>query len=375
MSIPTDDVVRQSVSNQNRRRRAPALGFTLVELLVVIAIIGILIALLLPAVQAAREAARRSACANNLRQLGLALHNYQTTLGVFPPSYCMTFPIDPTSGDTGGNWSAQARILPYLEQVTIYQSVNFSKGYDGQTLSTGEVITTLKIPTLVCPDEQNDFGRKDGSPVVTDYGLNYAMNMGSWLIYDAGQNTGGDGVFFPNSKMKPAWITDGLSNTLGMAEVKMYTSYYRESKNATDTPPAVPADVCTGGAVGEAKMDALIIHNNGGHTEWYDGKGYQSGFTSVFVPNTKVLCVKSGFTFDVDWTTQREGRASTVDVQADPGKRTCGAITARSYHSGNLVNSLIMDGSVRALTGDVDRAVWKALSTRAGSEVTSELAK
>lgn len=353
-------------------RTARRRGFTLVELLVVIAIIGILIALLLPAVQAAREAARRSACMNNLRQLGLAMHNYQTTLRVFPPSYCLTFPIDPASGDTGGNWSAQARILAYLEQDNIYRSIDFSRAYDGQKLPDGREITTLKVPVLVCPDEINDFARKDGGPAITDYGLNYAVNEGTWFVYDSANNKGGDGVFHPNSTMKPAWITDGLSNTLGMAEVKMYTPYYRESSNATDNPPANVADVCTGGAAGAAKMDAVNIHNNGGHTEWYDGKAYQAGFTTVFTPNTKVLCVKSGVTFDVDWTTHREGKVATAAAQSNPALRICAAITSRSYHSGNLVNCMIMDGSARSITGDIDQAIWRALSTRAGAEVTGD---
>lgn len=339
-------------------------AFTLVELLVVIAIIGILIALLLPAVQAAREAARASACRNNLRQMGIALHNYQTAVGVFPPGYCLTWnqqttPHIPT-GDTGGRWSAQARLLPYLEQGTLYNFIDFNRTYSGQLLPSGQLITTLRIPTYMCPDEINDFVRKDTSTGnATDYPVNYAMNMGRWFIYDPNKNTVGDGMFLPNTKFKPANIIDGLSNTLAAAEVKAFTPYFRNADNGTDTIPTLPDEICT--LAGEPRMNATNIHGNSGHTEWYDGRCHQAGFTTVFPPNKQVQCVVNGNTFDVDWTNRREATSQTVLTYA--------AITARSYHAGGFVNCLLMDGSVRPILNSVDLSIWQALSTRNGQDL------
>src|SRR5450755_3744538 len=103
-------------------------GFTLIELLVVIAIIAVLIALLLPAVQAAREAARRAQCVNNLKQIGLALHNYEGAQKVLPPGYVSTF--DASGTDLGPGWGWAAMILPQLEQVVLYSAVNFSIGVE-----------------------------------------------------------------------------------------------------------------------------------------------------------------------------------------------------------------------------------------------------
>ncbi len=110
-------------------------GFTLVELLVVIAIIGILVSLLLPAVQAAREAARRISCVNNLKQLGIAMHNYADANKVFPPSFCW----NGTAGDVGGNWSAQARVLPFLEEVNLAEAIDFKRKYTDVMVEGGDV--------------------------------------------------------------------------------------------------------------------------------------------------------------------------------------------------------------------------------------------
>ena len=111
-------------------------GFTLVELLVVIAIIGVLVALLLPAIQAAREAARRTSCSNHLKQIGVAMHNYESTYRVFPPS--ATLPANRLSD----SWSAPARILPFLEGGAVYNDVDFNQGY-----AVSPLVRPLRIDT------------------------------------------------------------------------------------------------------------------------------------------------------------------------------------------------------------------------------------
>ena len=147
------------------------LGFTLVELLVVIAIIGILIALLLPAVQAAREAARRTQCKNNLKQMGLALLNYEGTFRMLPPGVIVDLSVTTTGNN--GSWGVHGRILPYLEQGTLYANVDLSKAWDNQL-----VISGMAIPPYACPsDPHSDRVRDPGGGKAllrpTTYGANY----------------------------------------------------------------------------------------------------------------------------------------------------------------------------------------------------------
>ncbi len=282
-------------------------GFTLVELLVVIAIIGILIALLLPAVQAAREAARRMQCQSNLKQVALACHNYQSTVRYFPPSICL--PRGTVVGHQG-DWSAQARILPYLEQGALYEGMDFSITYEHVTLN-GVPISTYRIPTYLCPSEIHDEMRYDNSGNPFHWPLNYAFNMGVWFIWDPATGRGGDGAAFPNSKLSPAWFPDGLSNTLCAAEVKAYTPYYRNvpgfSSSAVPDKPEDVAALCSGG---QAKLGP-DVQKCTGHTEWVDGRAAHVGFTTTFVPNTVIPFVLGGKTYDIDFSSQKEGPSIT----------------------------------------------------------------
>src|SRR5690606_10889695 len=129
--------------------RTPRGAFTLVELLVVIAIIGVLVALLLPAVQAAREAARRMSCANNLRQLGLATHNFHDTHGYLPSSWQPPKSYVPGSGTAAG-WSLQAQVLPFIEQQNLHQYMNFEVAYGdaSQVLPNGEKLSAQKVKSF-----------------------------------------------------------------------------------------------------------------------------------------------------------------------------------------------------------------------------------
>ncbi len=336
---------------------SPRAGFTLIEVLVVIAIIGILIALLLPAVQAAREAARRMQCKNNLKQMALAMQNYQSAVGVYPPSICL--PVGTVVG-TSGDWSAQARILPYLEQGALYGHMDFSITYE-QVFLDGKPISTVRIPTYLCPSEIHDQLRLDPAGNPFHWPLNYVFNLGIWFVWNPQTNQGGEGATYPNSCLGPEAFTDGLSNTLCLSEALAYTPYYRNTTTATSMVPSSPADVaalCTGG---QAKMGPTV-NDNTGHTEWVDGRASHVGFTTIFTPNTAIPFVYSGQTFNIDFSSQKEGASIT--------NPTFAAMPARSHHSG-IVQAAMMDGSVHTVSNTIDLQVWRALSTRNRNDVAS----
>src|SRR5947209_17554356 len=161
-------------SRDRTGRRHPA-GFTLIELLVVIAIIAVLIALLLPAVQAAREAARRIQCTNNLKQLGLALANYEGVAGVLPPSVVVA---KNGAAYWSNGWSINGRLLPFLEQGSAFNAINFTLNYSAADNAT---IGSLTIAGYLCPSEV----RPQPKPTATgQYGVaNYNWNVGDWYVF------------------------------------------------------------------------------------------------------------------------------------------------------------------------------------------------
>ena len=336
-------------------RRPPSrTAFTLVELLVVIAIIGVLVALLLPAIQSAREAARRTQCVNNLKQIALAVHNYEGSRRLFPPSFCW----NRVAGDKAGSWSGFARILPYVEEQNIYLSVDSTQGYSGALLPNGTKLMTTRIAMLMCGSEVNDTPKLDATGAPTSYPPNYGWNLGPWLVYNPVKNSGGTGAFFPNSNLRGKDFSDGLSNTLMIAEVKSFTGSIRTtSTSMAATPPVNPSDVC--GFGGTAKVEPNPS-DNGGHGEWVDGKSFKTGMTTTFPPNTTVSCSSGGMSYDIDFVNQSEGGSLTVSTYA--------VLTSRSYHPGS-VNAAMMDGSVRSVADNVDLVLWQAISTRAGNEI------
>lgn len=318
-------------------------AFTLVELLVVVAIIGVLVALLLPAVQAAREAARRMSCSNNLKQIGLALQNFESVNKNFPSS------LRPAAVDAAGlfsGWSAHAQILPYLENANLYQGINFEQPYSSQSS-----ISAVRVKAFICPAEIRSTSRFDAAGSVVHVPPNYATNQGPWFIFNPVTREGSAGAFRHYQSLRPSEFTDGLSTTLSFSEVKANWSYLRNSSvsSATQAMPTTANELCNLG--GDFKQ-------NGSHGEWVDGKAHETAFTTAFPPNAKIVCAASG-SGEVDWISQSEGRSATVPTFA--------AFAARSYHPAGVVTNC-MDGSVHVIANNIDREVWQALSTRGGGE-------
>jgi prepilin-type N-terminal cleavage/methylation domain-containing protein/prepilin-type processing-associated H-X9-DG protein len=344
--------------------RSQRFAFTLIELLVVLAIIAILVALLVPGIQKVRESAARIQCANNLKQIGLALHGYMDTNRALPPNGIYAF--------TGAKvvqvspWSALSRILPFVEQETLFRGIDFNVPYSMQP-----AITSQRVATFICPSDPNDRG-SGVDPVFgnKNWTLNYAVNLGTWAVALKAPDMTiqlGDGAFSPNHGYTPRDFTDGLSNTLALSEVKSYTARVAGAPNTVtfsllQEPPSASEDINNSppfglAGLGLADFDPTRVT----HAEWVDGKVHETGFTTAFAPNTVVPYSDGSATYDVDFISATE--TSLGDTYA--------AVTSRSYHSGT-VNVLFMDGSVRSVNNSVPAATWRALGTRDGNEVVED---
>lgn len=323
-------------------------AFTLVELLVVIAIIGILVGLLLPAVQAAREAARRMQCQNSMRQIGLAMHNYESAMKRFP-AVCY---INRTGLSL--SWSAQASILPYVEESNLSNLIDVNLPFTVQTQ-----VAQKRVGLFMCPSEIND-RPNTSSPSITHYPINYAVSCGTWFQYDPTSNTSGNGSFWVNATARTSSFTDGLSNTVGVSEVKAYTPVIRDGGNPSAlnvVPPANSAQVLAFG--GNLTPDL-------GHSQWVNGIIIHTGFTHTLAPNTPVLQTSGGRNFDCSFTSNRLGMGQNLPTYT--------AITSRSYH-GQGVNATLMDGSTTFVSQSIDLNIWRAYGTRDGAEITQSLSE
>ncbi len=361
-----------------RNRICDRKAFTLIELLVVIAIIGVLIALLLPAVQAAREAARRAQCTNNLKQLGLGMLNYESANGAFPPSGCYRF----GGGQFlyGNQFSPSARILPFLEQTSLYNAANYYWEYSSPANIT---IMQTRVSSLNCPSEVNVIEATDPGGDGTYWPTNYAWCMGDWYIWGGIPGSSNSwanqtrSMFSINLSRRIAQVVDGTSNTIFASEAKAYCPQLRHCANNSRspsgmTPMSFPKTTQAG--------VALIQSNAGGcsqqivgHWRWIDGGVYYGGFTTALPPNTHAGVLASsvspsknpaglptGGMLDFDW----------LSTDENDGGPTFGAITARSYHSGG-VNTLFVDGSVHFIKDSINNYMWQALGSVNGGEVVS----
>jgi len=372
-------------------------GFTLIELLVVIAIIAVLIALLLPAVQAAREAARRSQCVNNLKQIGLALHNYHQTADKFPQGHSMSSNTTspPTYQGYGGwtEWGAQAQLLPYIEQQAVFNAINFNYcgGYNYGSQANGTSWTTI-INAYLCPSDGNAGNGRPGFGTGTPNTNSYRASVGTttdpgqygnqWPL-DPYQLMGWSppqGNFAPGARstgMFCYWncygirdVTDGTSNTVAFSESLVgEASTSRGLRNNSVTG--------VGGATAANVYDASVFMLNAGSiatlnnailqcTQQYQGSGALSNangarwgwgattmsmFHTVIPPNAK----------NAPWNSCR---SSCGGCGPDDSTFT----NAQSQHSGG-VNVLMSDGSVRFIKDSISQITWMQIGTKANNKV------
>jgi prepilin-type N-terminal cleavage/methylation domain-containing protein/prepilin-type processing-associated H-X9-DG protein len=298
-------------------------GFTLIELLVVIAIIAILIALLLPAVQQAREAARRSTCKNNLKQIGLALHNYHDTYGTFPPASVRRKGATTEWETSMISW--QARILAFMDQAPLYNQIDWSI----EPGRTGSNTAAMKheLPAYRCPSDPGNRGKTGQS----GYGpTNYVTSTANTGGYAAGGGTyqnNGRSVMFLNSMTKMRDIEDGSSNTMIASECVVAHPY--AGVNATGT-------TCTGTANQKLR----------GYSWFYGREMWAWSYTTLVGPNTKLLeC-----------------------AQSTGGTALLGA---HSKHVGG-VHTLFCDGRVQFISENINLGTWQNLGNKADGNIIGE---
>lgn len=348
------------------RRRV---GFTLVELLVVIAIIGILIALLLPAVQAAREAARRSQCSNHLKQLGLALHNYHDTFRAFPAG---TGPsVLNCAGSAYESWSAWGGMAPltaFIEQVQLYDRINWNFYWDCTTPVDTRFVTRQYISTFLCPSDPASGSRQtDAGPI--SYNLSHGPTT-SWDV-TLGQQVG---MFDRMFWCRMSDILDGTSNTIAMAEARIGRNAGMWDPRRRD-----PRYVVNAGA------DLLQSPVMGSNRTFTNSPADMARINDYYRSCLALYDAGSGWFGESDrqgrfWTSGRAVWApyitTLVGPNSGPGCSDNDSVTTvpikepSSYHSGG-VQTVRADGSVAFVSETIDQAIWIALGTMNGGETVT----
>ncbi|MDR3620085.1 MAG: DUF1559 domain-containing protein [Paludisphaera borealis] len=336
-------------------------GFTLIELLVVIAIIAVLIALLLPAVQSAREAARRAQCSNNLKQIGLGLHNYVSAHNAFPPGR-----INSHIAGRGNTWGAYAQMLPQLELTTVFNAFNFNLSPDIDLANTTGA--AIFIASFLCPS--------DPSPpqyAQANFGMhNYLLNVGNLYpvttspLDGSGQPLGitPNGVFYENTAVKISNLTDGLSNTAAISESLRSTpgiafaadplnGFVITGDNKTNGPPITnDADYQT---LCVAPAASLVFQVTRG-SKWHYGAPGHSMYNHRRVPNDARVDCRGG----LPHSDKSDPFWSQLSLN----------IASRSKHPGG-VQTLFADGHVQFIKNSISLPTWQALGSANGGEVVS----
>lgn len=318
----------------SRQRRRSLLGFTLIELLVVIAIIAVLIALLLPAVQQAREAARRTQCKNNLKQIGLALHNYSGTFGMFSPAKIFNSSQSQCQGWIYGNsMSWRVMILPYNDNAPLYNQINFSEWLECRTTNPSSIPRSTVISAYYCPSDPSE--KLNSGQAGTNYpglvadGRN-ANNLPAAPNPPAQNTCGGPGNTYHGDNsgalgfrgVTIAQIADGTSNSVLVGEVFRGKSFY---------------NLCAA-----ADQTGLRCHR------WYEESGWCGADTSR-PPNHALRD-------EVDWTDENTNGQS-------------GSRPVSSAHTGGA-QVLMADGAVRFVSNSIDVLAWRAAGSRNGNDIT-----
>ncbi|HEY0981116.1 DUF1559 family PulG-like putative transporter [Schlesneria sp.] len=321
--------MRPGIDHRARRH-----AFTLIELLVVIAIIAVLIALLLPAVQQAREAARRTQCKNNLKQLGLALHNYADAFGMFPAGHMDTY-TDYISAGARHQFSWLTAILPYIDQTPLFNMINFS---DADLMLNANVnpkfyeVAGKSVPAFLCPSDP--IGRV--SPTLAP--SNYMASQGS--LCDCRGNSC-NGLFGHSSYTRLAWITDGLSQTIACGETlkgDLNPATLQDNYIFTNASGSTASNVSTCQSVAPTQSDRA--------TAWFGGQPQFNIMTTLRPPNDKQFdCIAPNY--------------------------GCTNMAARSAHVGGA-HLIFADGSVHFISENISITTFQALGSRAGGEIVGE---
>jgi len=350
-------------------------GFTLIELLVVIAIIAVLIALLLPAVQAAREAARRSQCVNNLKQIGLGLHNYHSATSVFPMGGTMA-PRALGQGipyDDWSVWSAQALMLPYMEQTPLYNACNFSWAPEGDGTWADPINRTAYntvLQSFLCPSD--GFANKGNT---NSYHACYGTTaeqpdyFKDWLTWTNADKKGSTGLFAEWISYGLGDCSDGSSNTVAYSEAlvgnSLANTLYRGNAmmpynggtqpylfDAFQNPQLILTEL--------QKCASSFTQANAGNIAVRRGFRWGSGIPGFTLFN--VLQTPNDQTYKVNGCRSDCNAGCNMDSGFSYG--------ASSNHSGGC-NVLMGDGSVKFVKSSINRTTWWGLGTRGGGEVIS----
>lgn len=332
-----------------RPRRDAARAFTLIELLVVVAVIALLIGLLLPAIQSAKEASRRVACANNLKQLGMAISAYHATNEMLP--FGVGFDDDKTLATVGSlnarRFSCHSQILPYIEQGPLFNSVNFLvapffPSYSGQAPAGGGfgvngTAALTVVGAFLCPSDEDRLEQPWG------HNNFRTCNGSSW------SGRAGDGMFGQISRTRFADITDGLSNTAAFSERVKGTgdpAVYDPLADLYSNPGAWTQDAFRQWCRSLSKAQAVTLyHDVDGGQNWLEGNMNWTRYNHVLPPGYPSC--KNGLTWNGV------------------------AMTATSAHPSG-VNLLLGDGSTRFVKSSVDAAIWSALATIRGNEIIGD---